>query len=327
MAIATLQQSYNPDTGLYNTTGWWNSANAITVLADYQKITGSQQYESVYSNTLAAAPRKFASFLNDFYDDEGWWALAWIDVYGITHDQRYLAAAKFIFKDMTGAWDNTCSGGIWWSKERKYKNAIANELFLSVAAQLTNQTNDRHEREEYLDWAKKEWHWFSHSGMINPSNLVNDGLTAQCENNRLTTWTYNQGVLIGGLVALDQAHHETSLVTRATSIADSTLATLADAHFILHDSCEPRCGGDGTQFKGIFIRNLRALNQVKPQAGYEKFIFTNADSIWTQVKSGDAKLGEVWAPPFGSSDASAQTSASEVLITALQMASPTTPER
>jgi predicted alpha-1,6-mannanase (GH76 family) len=321
MAIATLQQSYNSETGLYNTTGWWNSANAITVLADYEKVTGSKQYESVYSNTLIAAPKKFPGFLNDYYDDEGWWALAWIDVYEITRDQRYLDATRFIFKDMTGAWDNTCSGGIWWSKERKYKNAIANELFLSVAAQLANQTTDRQERAVYVGWAEKEWRWFAHSGMINASNLVNDGLTAQCENNRLTTWTYNQGVLIGGLVALNKADQDKSLITTATVIADSTLASLADTHLILHDSCEPKCGGDGTQFKGIFVRNLRALNQAAPQPQYKKFVLANADSIWSQVKPPDAHLGAVWTAPFGASDASTQTSASEVLITAAQMSS------
>ena len=38
--------------------------------------------------------------------------------------------------------------------------------------------------------------------MIGPAGLVNDGLTADCANNGRTTWTYNQGVVIGGLAVL-----------------------------------------------------------------------------------------------------------------------------
>ena len=37
-----------------------------------------------------------------------------------------------------------------------------------------------------------------------PVRLVNDGLTAGCANNGGTTWTYNQGVILGGLAALHE---------------------------------------------------------------------------------------------------------------------------
>ena len=56
-----------------------------------------------------------------------------------------------------------------------------------------------------LRWAKAEWSWFKGSGMINGSNLVNDGLTARCDNNHGTTWTYNQGVILAGLSQLYRA--------------------------------------------------------------------------------------------------------------------------
>jgi predicted alpha-1,6-mannanase (GH76 family) len=260
VAVQSMQRWYELQTGLYKTTGWWNSANVITVLADYSKSQQSHAYDFVFSNTLSAAQKKFPGFINEYYDDEGWWALAWIDVYAHTHDQRYLDAAKFIFQDMTYAWDDTCSGGIWWSKDRKYKNAIANELFLSVAAELALDTVDLGQRKQYLSWAHKEWSWFSHSGMINSKNLVNDGLTSKCENNGRTTWSYNQGVVLGGLAALARADHNPSVLSMANTIARATLSNLTDSQGILHDSCEPRCGADGTQFKGIFVRNLRVLN-------------------------------------------------------------------
>jgi len=55
----------------------------------------------------------------------------------------------------------------------------------------------------------KEWEWFKASGMINPSGLINDGLTisstnaSECYNNNQTTWSYNQGDSVSILEAVD----------------------------------------------------------------------------------------------------------------------------
>lgn len=215
-AAATLQDWYMQRTGLYTTTGWWNSANAITALVDLQRATHTQTYAPMLANTFTQAqivvPKAeqvgaldkmtgAPNFLNDYYDDEGWWALAWIDAYDLTQDGRYLAMAQTIFHDMSGGWDATCGGGIWWSKDRNYKNAIANELFFSVATHLAARAQAA-DRDRYTDWATKEWSWFQNSGMINNQHLVNDGLTidkqsGQCTNNGRTVWTYNQGVVLG----------------------------------------------------------------------------------------------------------------------------------
>jgi len=316
LAAEVLQSWYKPDTGLYRTTGWWNSANAITVLADYSRVSGSRKYRSVFSNTFTAAQKTSTGFLNKFYDDEGWWALAWIDAYGITHDARYLSMAESIFTDMSGGWDNTCSGGIWWSKDRKYKNAIANELFLDVAAQLALHAKRSRDRVGYREWAEKEWHWFSQSGMINSDHLVNDGLDESCSNNHKTTWSYNQGVITGGLAELSRSDSDPGLLTRADEIAAAAIAHLTDSQGILHDSCEPDCGADGTQFKGIFARNLTILEKIQPRPDMERFLQTNDDSVWAQVKGKDYRLGPVWSAPYGTADASSQSSAMDLLVAA-----------
>ena len=322
LGIGHLQSWYDPTTGLYKTTGWWNSANAITALADYTRATGDKQYTDIFPTTLSVAQHKFAGFLNDYYDDEGWWALAWIDVYDITHDPQYLRMSASIFEDMAKGWDQTCSGGIWWSKERKYKNAIANELFLSVAAHLITREKDKKQQAYYLDWANREWQWFSHTGMINADSLINDGLDAHCANNRKTTWSYNQGVILGGLSDLYKRTHDSSLLAQANSIAAATLKSpvLTDAHGILHDPCEPNCGGDGTQFKGIFMRNLAALYRVSPSLQYKTYLLTNADSIWTGMKPPDHGIGVVWTSPYGNIDASSQSSGEDALVAAASIA-------
>ena len=132
--MTALQTWYTPATGLYPTTGWWNSANAITVLANYARVSGRKTYVPVLKNTFRQAQTEHAEFLNKFYDDEGWWALAWIDAYDLTGKKAYLAMSQATFEDMAGGWDSTvCGGGIWWSKDRQYNNAIAEQVRAATA--------------------------------------------------------------------------------------------------------------------------------------------------------------------------------------------------
>jgi predicted alpha-1,6-mannanase (GH76 family) len=317
--INTLQSWYTESSGLYQTTGWWNSANAITVLANYSKVSHSDKYVPVFANTLTQAQNTSAGFINNYYDDEGWWALAWIDAYDLTKGTQYLSMAESIFSDMAGGWDSTCNGGIWWSKDKTYKNAIANELFLSVAAHLARRVAPN-QRIQYLIWAQKEWSWFKNSGMINSENLINDGLNlSTCQNNQQNTWTYNQGVILGGLTELNKIAPNPSLPATAQAIASATLTHLTDANGVLHDTCEPNCGADGVQFKGIFVRNLMALNDAFPNLQYKKFTDTNAESIWNNSQGPNFEFGQVWSGPFDAGNAGSQSSALDAFVAAAEM--------
>ena len=325
--VQKLQTWYNSGTGLWNTTNWWNAANATTVLVNYSKVSGSTDYQAAVENTFNR--NSSHGFLNYYYDDEGWWALAWIDAYDWTGDPRYLNMAGSIFDDMAGGWDDVCGGGIWWSKARSYKNAIANELFLSVAAHLANRTSDPDLQASYADWANQEWQWFSQTGMINGNNLINDGLRinpdGSCVNNGQTTWTYNQGVVLGGLAELSPLNPDPSLPQAAQDIALAAISRLTDANGVLHDRCEPNCGGDGVQFKGIFVRNVMVLNDAFPNDQYVQFAQTNADSIWNNDQGADDQttyeFGVVWSGPFNPDPhaAASQTSALDAIIAAAEM--------
>lgn len=318
VAVDRLQSWYDPQTGLWKTTGWWNSANALTALIDYSRVSRSSQYLSIPAETYAANIHN--GFLNRYYDDEGWWALAWIDAYDLTGKQEYLSTATSIFENMASGWDSTCGGGIWWNKDRHYKNAIANELFLSVAAHLANRTSNSVQRTEFARWAEREWNWFRRSGMIERDHLISDGLDAQCRDNHRTQWSYNQGVILGGLTELSRLEHRGRDLHDAQQIARSAIHSLSDAHGILHDPCEPSCGADGTQFKGIFMRNLAALNQAKPSGRYRKFILANAASILEHDQTPDHSFGAVWSGPAGQTNASTQSSAIDALVAALALA-------
>ena len=115
--------------------------------------------------------------------------------------------------------------------------------------------------------------------------------------------------------------HDTSGLGTADKIAGAALSHLADTTGVLHDVCEPHCGEDGTQFKGIFVRNLRELYEARPQgSAYAQSILNNAKSIWSQVQPKDYRLGEVWGPPFGAINASTQGSALDALVAASALA-------
>ena len=309
--LDALMKWYNPDTGIWDTTGWWNSANVLYVVIDYMERTGSRAYVDQVENTYQL--NVAGGFLNNFYDDEGWWGLTWVHAYDVLGDERYLETAKLIFDDMTIGWDDVCGGGIWWTKERGYKNAIPNELFMLLAAKLYNRTEDK----VYLDWAQRTWAWFDQSGMINKLNLVNDGLR-DCENNGDITWTYNQGVILGALVELADVTGDETLIDRAQLIADAAI-TLIIEEGILREPCELsfNCGADGPQFKGIFMRHLGTLYEMTGEPRYADFIHLNATSIWDKSRSDEDQFGLRWGARHDRADASRQSSALDALLVAI----------
>ena len=86
--MAALQRWYSRPTGLWRTTGWWNAANALTVLIDYAQLTGDTTHAGMIGWTFRAARWRHRRFLNRYFDDNGWWALAWLRAYDLTRDER-----------------------------------------------------------------------------------------------------------------------------------------------------------------------------------------------------------------------------------------------
>ncbi len=323
--IGALQRWYVPSTGLWKGTGWWNAANALTAVIGYMQQTGDRTYAGVIETTFQAGRWRHRDFINRFYDDNGWWALAWVAAYDLTGDRGYLGAAERIFACNEGGWDATCRGGLWWNTARKYKNAITNELFFTLAALLHQRTPDDHER--YRSWALRAWEWLRASGMIGARGLVNDGLTPACENNRGTTWTYNQGVILGGLAAMYEITGDRAYLAQGQSIAGAVLSELATPPSasppgILTEPCEGatgNCDGDQVQFKGIFVRYLRDFYLDSRCPAYSAFILANARSIWENDKNADNEFGLRWSGPFDHADAGRQSSALDALNAAIAL--------
>jgi predicted alpha-1,6-mannanase (GH76 family) len=317
-AAETVMRWYDPSTGLWKTTNWWNAANILTGLMDLDLEDHTHRYADVAATTYAqGVSQQGGNFTNEYNDDTGWWGLAWLRAYELTGRKQYLATA---IADAEAIWsyrDDVCGGGIWWNHDKGYKNSITNELFIKLAAQLHNTLPDD---TVWLDRAEQTWRWFRDSGLINPDHSISDGLNGDCRNDGTTAvYSYNQGVILGALVELDKAGDAEAL-PMADRIARSavTSPTLAPGG-ILADPGEPQSSGgaDGPTFKGVFTRNLGELD--RHEGGrplYREFLQRQARSLIGHDRNDADQYGYHWAGPFDTADAARQGSALDALVAA-----------
>lgn len=302
---------------------WWNSANALTAIADLASLDWDQFGSTAkwyFDNTFKAAKADNGGvWTNHYYDDGGWWAMCWIRAYDLTNDQRYLDAAKDIFEDYLTALGTDC-GGVYWSKDREYEASIANELFLETAASLANRV--KNPTTDYRNYAQGNLDWMMGAGLVTDKNVITDGITEDACQAGGAVFTYNQGVILGGLVEMTKLTNDNAHTDNAHRIAGGALDYLTDDQGILREKEWPgELDETGAQFKGIFVRKLAELHRASPRDRYADFLRKNADAIWTNARGGDGTVGSKWQGPHDEPSMATQSSALDLLVAAARVSS------
>jgi hypothetical protein len=316
--MAQLFSYYSENTGLIGNS-WWQAAVALSTVEAYAQATGDYSYDTA----IASAFELHAGddFENDSDDDTAWWALVWLQAYDITHVSAYLSMAETDADYIHEGWGGACGGGVWWQRNPGYyKNAISNELFLELTAWLHNTISGD---VKYLSWAEAEWTWFSRSGMINGSDLVNDGVSSNCTNNGAPTWTYNQGVILAGLAQLYQATGNRSLLMTAEEIARAAIGQLTVGGVLTEPcqgaGCAARLDRDTQAFKGIFVQDLKVLAVTARTSQFNAFFTKQARSIEADDATKSHDFGMSWSGPAADVSSATQASALDALVAALDL--------
>ena len=316
--MAQLFSYYSENTGLIGSS-WWQAAVALSTVEAYAQATGDNSYDTAIASAFEL--HSGGDFENNSDDDTAWWALVWLQAYDLTHVSAYLSMAETDADYIHEGWDRACGGGIWWQRNPGYyKTAISNELFLELTAWLHNTINGD---VKYLRWAEAEWTWFSHSGMINGSDLVNDGVDGNCTNNGAPTWTYNQGVILAGLAQLYQATGNRSLLRTAEQIARAAIGQLTVDGVLTEpcrgSGCAARLDRDTQAFKGIFVQDLKVLAVTAGTSQFNAFFSKQARSIDADDATALHHFGMSWSGPAADVSSATQASALDALIAALDL--------
>jgi hypothetical protein len=123
---------------------------------------GAERY---WDATLKPVPG-FAPYPGDrgqvvaWFDDNGWWGLAFLDAYRATHIKSYIREAERAFTFIADAGWNQAGGGLWWNTSHPYiagEPLAAGSLLGAQLFKLTGKQLFRRQVLKFLDWAESDF--------------------------------------------------------------------------------------------------------------------------------------------------------------------------
>ncbi|CAH1792785.1 unnamed protein product [Owenia fusiformis] len=289
-----LQRNWFPDpiNGLFSYQTWngfdgfWQNGAVLEPMVNYMNYTNSTRYLSVIRNSwrgLESLLLGYAPYPS--FDDMAWFGMSYTRIYEQLGDVDFLNTAMDIYNwTWTTGWDHTgnCSGGFYWDNTFASKQTITNVEMLVLGARLFRLKGGN----DTVLWSRliETWKFIEVNNLINSSTfLIADGIfDNNCSSNYAYKPTYNNGVLIGGLVELWRIINNDDLLELAHKVANATMV-LKSNNSILTEWCDfTGCDDDALMYKGLFVRNLRYLMDVSNSTKrefYNNWLQRNIDGI------------------------------------------------
>jgi hypothetical protein len=156
-----------------------------------------------------------------FFDDNGWFGIAFFDAYSATGDPRFLrdAIRAFKFIDIAG-WAGDSVGGVWWDTGHRYKTAEPLAAAAVLGAEIYEQTRIRYyltETDKFIAWADAH-SWNSARGLYARSDVSD------------TVMDYVEGMMIGAQVTLCHATGDPSRCDKAEQLANAAMIAFPSSY-------------------------------------------------------------------------------------------------
>ncbi|NYD78669.1 glycoside hydrolase family 76 protein [Arthrobacter cupressi] len=223
--------------------------------------------------------RNFLRFVNSYYDDMAWLALATLRLEDLAEQSRHTGRGSGrrrnarVRESLTLQFDSASTedlgGGTFWNIARDFKNTPAT----APVALYYARTGRRESAQRLLDWLNAR--------LFDPERgLYQDGLRIQGTGTVLVAdiYTYNQGPVLGALLELGGEEN----MQRASALIEAVARALT-----LNGTNVVKCHGDGDGglFTGILLRYLAlaAADNRLPESGRQQarqMVLDTADAFW-----------------------------------------------
>ncbi|MDZ4235185.1 MAG: glycoside hydrolase family 76 protein [Dietzia sp.] len=228
---------------------WWQ-AHLLDNLVDAQvRDPRPERLESINRQIRGQRLRNLGSWVNDYYDDMAWLALALERAGRLTGVGRPKALEK-LSEQFLNAWVPEDGGGIPWRKQDQFFNAPANGPAGIFLARYEGRLRRAQQMADWID-----------ESLIDPeTHLVFDGIKAGSLVR--AQYTYCQGVVLGLETELagrtEDAEHAERVHRLVAAVAE---------HMVTDGVIKGTGGGDGGLFNGILARYLALVATALPQRG------------------------------------------------------------
>jgi hypothetical protein len=193
-----------------------------------------------------------------YFDDNGWWGIAFVDAFRATGDTEYLRQADRAFRFIVlSGWDPD-GGGIWWDTGHGHTTAEPLAAAAYVGAFLYKETH----KPFYLQQVTKLLRWADAHTVDPRTGLYTRNATDG------TVMDYVQGIMIGTDLTLCDATRETAYCRKAEQLgrasahvfpADLDWSATADGMYLRFLLDLYRKDGDRLLYELVYRNAQRAL--------------------------------------------------------------------